>query len=458
MGTLVQVVQLQQGPPLQQEAPYQEAHVQQVRGGPHWSLTSRVAFRARFIYFGLFCLTTQILASLFPIPKVDVPDPGTLPPMRQIVFWTAAHLFHAKLPLVYTGSGSGDKTFDWVLAFCLVVIAAGAAGIWSVLDRGRENYATLYPWLRLFIRLALASQLIVYGMDKVIPLQMPFPFLTRLLEPFRDFSPMGVLWASIGASPGYEIFAGSAELLGGILLIFPRTTVLGALVCLADMIQVFMLNMTYDVPVKLFAFHLILMATFLLAPEFGRLADFFVRNRTVGPSPQPELFHTRRGNRIALAAQIMLGIWMLGMNAYSGRTAWHMYGGGRPKSSLYGIWNVDELSNDSQVRSPLLTDYDRWRRAIFDFPERMAFQRMDDSFARYGAAISDQNQTIAFTKDGDKNWKANFTFQRVAPDRLILDGIMDSHQIHMQLQLMDRSKFVLVSRGFHWISEYPFNR
>src|ERR1700728_5451319 len=118
MGTPVQVVQLQQG-----------------KGGQHWSLTSRVSFRACFIYFGLFCLTTQILASLFPIPKVDVPDPGTLPPMRQIVFWTAAHLFHAKLPLVYTGSGSGDKTFDWVLAFCLVVIAAGATGIWSVLER-----------------------------------------------------------------------------------------------------------------------------------------------------------------------------------------------------------------------------------------------------------------------------------------------------------------------------------
>jgi hypothetical protein len=64
----------------------------------------------------------------------------------------------------------------------------------------------------------------------------------------------------------------------------------------------------------------------------------------------------------------------------------------------------------------------------------MAFQRMDDSFAHYGAAINDKHKTVAFTKDGDKNWKANFTFQRVAPDRLILDGIMDSHQIHMQLQ------------------------
>jgi hypothetical protein len=423
-----------------------------------WSLARRVAFRFCFVYLGLYCFGTQIFGGLFLIPKVDVPDPGSLWPMRQITFWTAAHLFHAKLPLIYKGSGSGDKTFDWVFAFCLLVIAALATAIWSALDRRRENYLTLYKWFRLFIRFALASEMILYGMDKVIPLQMPFPYLTRLLEPFHDFSPMGVLWSSIGASRAYEIFVGCAETLGGILLIFPRTTMLGALVSLADLTQVFMLNMTYDVPVKLFSFHLLLMALFLLAPEFQRLADFFFRNRTAAPSTQHELFKARRANRIALAAQIILGIWLIGVNVYTNRNDWYAYGGGRPKSPLYGIWNVSELSIDGQLRSPLLGDYDRWQRAVFDFPDRVAFQRMDDTFARYGAAINSNDKTIALTKDGDKNWKANFTFQRVAEDQLILDGDMDSHKVHMQLQLVDHKKFLLVSRGFHWIQEYPFNR
>jgi hypothetical protein len=298
----------------------------------------------------------------------------------------------------------------------------------------------------------------VYGMSKVIPLQMSFPHLTKLLEPFRAFSPMGVLWSSIGASPAYEIFAGSAETLAGMLLIFPRTAMLGALVCLADMTQVFMLNMTYDVPVKLFSFHLILMALFLLVPEFQRLADFLFRNRSVGPSTQPPLFYTRRASRIALASQILFGLWLLGMNVYNGWIAWHMYGGGRPKSPLYGIWDVDQLAIDGRLRSPLLIDYGRWRRAVFDFPETMTFQRMDDSFAGYSTSINTHDNTIALTKNSDKSWKANFTFQRLAKDQLILDGNMDSHKIHMQLRLLDRDKFMLVNRGFHWIQEYPFNR
>jgi hypothetical protein len=79
---------------------------------------------------------------------------------------------------------------------------------------------------------------------------------------------------------------------------------------------------------------------------------------------------------------------LVGANAYTDWDGWHTYGGGRPKSQLYGIWNVSELSIDGQFRAPLLGDYDRWKRAVFDFTDRLAFQRMDDSFARYGAAIN----------------------------------------------------------------------
>jgi hypothetical protein len=83
---------------------------------------------------------------------------------------------------------------------------------------------------------------------------------------------------------------------------------------------------------------------------------------------------------------------------------------------------------------------------------------MDDSFVGYRASINDKDKTIVLTKNRDKNWKARFTFQRAAADQSILDGNMDNHKIHMQLRLVDRSKFRLVSRGFHWIQEYPFNR
>jgi hypothetical protein len=113
------------------------------------------------------------------------------------------------------------------------------------------------------------------------------------------------------------------------------------------------------------------------------------------------------------------------------------------------------MSIDEQPRPPLLTDSARWRRAIFDYPDRMAFQRIDDSFVPYGASVNLPEKTLALTKSDDKNWTASFTFQRPAEDQLILNGRMDNHQVHMELQLIDRNSFLLVSRGFHWINEAP---
>lgn len=48
----------------------------------------------------------------------------------------------------------------------------------------------------------------------------------------------------------------------------------------AYLINVVVLNFSYDVPVKLYSSHLLALALFLAAPEFRRLANVFLFNRT----------------------------------------------------------------------------------------------------------------------------------------------------------------------------------
>jgi len=153
-----------------------------------------------------------------------------------------------------------------------------------------------------------------------------------------------------------------------------------------------------------------------------------------------------------------MGAWLIGANFYAAVGAWHHYGGGSRKSELYGIWDIDQLLIDGKSREPLATDNERGRRAIFESPGRMAFQRMDDSLARFNAQISAQDQTLTLTRNDDKNWQAHFTYKRGPGDHLEADGSMDGQPIHMVLHRKDRNLFLIVSRGFHWISEIPFNR
>jgi uncharacterized membrane protein YphA (DoxX/SURF4 family) len=340
----------------------------------------------------------------------------------------------------------------WVQTFWLVVLGVLFASVWSLIDRGHEHYAALHKWFRVVIRLGLAAQMFEYGVTKIIPVQFPAPSLVTLVTPISNLSLQGLLWTSVGSSAPYQMFTGLAEVLGGILLLVPQTTLAGAVVCLADLVQVFTLNMSYDVGVKLFSFHLILMCLFLLAPDFQRLLRFFVLNRETGPPAQPRLFQTQHANRMALAAQILFGILSLGMHTYLNWAHWHVEGGRSPRSPLYGIWNVAELSVDGEVRPAALNDYDRrWRRVLFDEPGNVVFQRTDDSFARFGASIDIDNETLSLTKGGSRNWRADFRFQRQARDQLMLAGEMDGYDLRLLLQLVEFDTLRLLNSDFRWV-------
>ncbi len=417
-----------------------------------WHPLTLIAFRFSFIYFGVYSLVSHILVYLF-VPPGTLPGQGlgTLGPLFDLTSWTAAHVFGMTGPLVYTGN-SRDTNFFWVQLFLVLVAAVIGTSAWSLIDRRREN-AVLHKWFRVFLRFAVAAQMIYFGMVKVIPTQFPAPSLVTLVAPVGNLSLQGFLWTSIGVSTPYQIFTGIVEVVGGLLLLTPRTTLLGATICLASMLQVFILNMTYDVGVKILSFQLALMSLFLMAPDFIRLANVFVLDRSTVPSHEAPLFQSRRANRIALALQIAFGLYLLGIYTEVSRTFWYDEGGGGSvKSALYGIWNIEELAIDGDVHPADLNDYDRrWRRVIFDAPRWIFFQRTDDSFMRYGATINTQQNTLEMTKGHSRTWRSNFTFQQPDPDRLVLDGEMDGHHINAKLGRVDFDTFRLLNSPFRWV-------
>jgi hypothetical protein len=404
------------------------------------------------VYLGIYSLATPIVGGLTLFPSTSLPILGTRWPMRDITLWLAMHVFHIRGPLVYTGN-SGDTAFHWVQTLWLLIGSALATAIWSHLDRDRANYDRLHEWFRLFLRFSLAAQMLYFGMAKVIPTQFPPPSLVTLVEPVGNLSSSDLLWTFMGASTAYEMFTGWAEVVAGALLIVPRTAMLGMVIALADMIQVFVLNMTYDVGLKQYSFHLILISLFLLAPDVPRLVRVFLLDRPAGPPQRAPLFSTPRANRRALIAQMAFGIYLAAMFTRLALIFWSGPGGpGSPKSPLYGIWDVDRLSVDGQLRAPVLNDYDRrWRRVVFDAADVVVFQRTDDSFAHYGAVVDDRLHSIVLDKGGSRNWKATFTFARPASGRLIVDGEMDDHTIHLELRRVDLDTFRLLNSGFRWI-------
>ena len=400
------------------------------------------------VYLALFCLATQISASMIPNVWLPYRGLGRLSPMRDITEWTARSVFGVISAVTPT---NGEPLFFWVQTTWILVLSLVVTVVWSAVDRRGQNSARQYSWFHLFVRLALAAQLIEYGMTKVIPTQFPTPPLTALVTPVGDLTLSALLWTSIGAAQPYEVFTGCIEVLAGVLLLIPRTTLLGALVGVVALIQILALNMSYDIGLKLITLHLIAMALILLAPDGSRLVDFFFRERPAhASSPQP--VRTERGKRMLAFAQVAFCVYLVGMYAYINWSFWQVAGGGRPKSALYGIWNVEQLAVDGQIRPASLNDYDRrWRRVIFDVPDMVSIQRTDDSLATYGARLDSPRGLLTLTKRNSRNWAAHFSLKHTSEDSLAVEGQMDGHRIDARLRRVDFDAFPLLNSGFRWI-------
>ncbi|HVG09823.1 MAG TPA: hypothetical protein VNM67_19135 [Thermoanaerobaculia bacterium] len=438
------------------DLPLEVRPAEEPRPAPAWSPVKRLLFRFAFAYLILYSFPFP----LYYIPYVGMVGMWTFQMWGKLVPWVGQQVFGVAITVF--PNGSGDTTYNYVQVFCYLVISAAATLVWSLLDRRRRNYARLYEWLRVYVRFVLAVAMIGYGAFKVIPSQFPAPAFDRLMQPYGDSSPMGLLWTFMGASVAYNVFTGLGELTGGLLLAFRRTTLLGALVCIGVMTNVVMLNFSYDVPVKLYSSHLLLMAVFLAAHDLRRLANVLVLNRPAEPTDPADYRPLFRRRWLHVGTKV-LGVLFIGYLTFTSlqfsyKQAKEYSAAESAKSPLYGLWEIEELVVDGKASPPLVTDANRWRRAMFTGGNRMSFQLMSGSRDRFNVDIDPRKRTLAFTKRDDPSWKSTLAYNRPQPKLLVMQGAFDGHKVRARLRKGEIPKSLLMTRGFHWINERPFNR
>jgi uncharacterized membrane protein YphA (DoxX/SURF4 family) len=435
---------------------------------PAWSLAQRIAFRFVFCYLLLYNLPFPLdLLDFLPIPGLGAGLGAVFTAYFKfwdtVVLWTGAHVLHLAHPVqILRGkTGSGDTTYDWVQLLCFAALAALATLLWTLATpRGKaREHRRLHEWLRIDVRYALGTTLLGYGMAKVIKTQFPFPSQDRLLEPFGQASPMGLLWTFMGVSTPYTVFAGAMEALGGVLLFFRRTTTLGALVTVAVMTNIFMLNMCYDVPVKQYSLHLLLMAVFLLVPDLGRLANVLVLHRPTEPASLAPPWSARWARIGGLALCVLYLGYTLFTDIQGSLQMPNQFGPGRmAKAPIYGTFEVEQFVRNGQTVPPLPTDASRWRRLTSFYPTVLSVRLMDDTQQRFTSEYSPAKHSVALSPFDGKGAKGAFTYASPDKDHLVLQGTLLKDALTVKLRRLDPSRFLLVSRGFHWVTEIPFNR
>jgi hypothetical protein len=420
-----------------------------------------VAFRFAFAYLILYCWPGAGRISLLDaIPFVpDAVTQSFVAPWRALSSWTAVHVFHLSGPVTqYHPTGSGDTTLDYVQVFGFAVLAAAAAALWSILDRRRSEYRTLYAWLRLVVRFTLAFTLLSYGFAKIYPLQFATPMLHTLVQTYGESSPMRLLWTFMGASTAYTIFAGLAEATAGVLLLFRRTAVLGALASSGVMLNVAVLNYCYDVPVKLYSTHLVLMSLFLLLPESCALWRFFILHQSARLArvwlPRIE----RRSLRISAAVlQGLVVISAVGGNIWTGYASARQYTEFSKPPPLYGVWDVD-MSTAGGANRGAVAEGAPWRRLIMSTAQFMIAVAPDGNRTTFMTTYDAVPKPAVLLFDNATKATGNLTYRLPDAKHLELRGTLDGKPVMIRAHRYDTGGFLLTTRGFHWISEDPYNR
>ena len=261
----------------------------------------------------------------------------------------------------------------------------------------------------------------------------------------------------MGHSEGFNLVVGFFEALGGLLLIPRRTQTLGALIASGVMFQIFLMNMFFDIPVKIFSFHLLLMTLFILSTDSKRFISLFIKNESTEArayyNPINDTLYRKIIFWFKLSATLIL-VFFMGYQGYTRERG--AYGDKRIKPPLYGIWEVQRFTRNKDTIPPLITDSTRWRYLVVDWKDRALIQYMNGK-KEFIDFMPDSLGTTAKIKS--YNWSQEETFILEQKDHLLnLKGTIYNEDIQINLKAKDLTEFELTNRNFHWVNEYPYNR
>jgi hypothetical protein len=426
-----------------------------------WPLWQRVLFRFFFVY-----LLLQIAPWFWfnEVPGVSFLNRYYSQAINWAVQLSNARVFRVWDTLVMP-NGSGDTSWAWTQVWLFLSVAAITCVVWSVLDRRRPSYNRLLYWQRTIMRYYLATFALSYGIIKLFVLQMPFPTMSQLATPLGDLLPMRLSWLFIGYSVPYQTFSGVMETVAGLLLLSRRTVTAGLFAAMGAFLNVVMINLSYDVPVKIFSMHLLFASVFLLALDYKRILGFFVLNRSVPATDAYEPRYAQPWHRwVAIGVKLFI-VWQILVQPL--QSGWTRYKALKappvPGPFQVGFYDVRHYVVNHDTIPASSADTLRWKDVIIDnvaagsvnTRDGVFWQRYRRGYFRYRPDTAKRLLTVWKISTIPRDSTFLFTMRYEVPDSSTVrfhTRIRDD-SVHVELVRVPRH-FQLSERQFHWLSEY----
>lgn len=402
------------------------------------------SFAVRFIL-----LYVLLFISSFSFPHALIPDIGSWfsPFYEKLVRFTAEYIFHLQKP--YSAELISDSTGMYIHAFNLIFISGMLAAIWFYFDKQKKKESRLFAVLQIMVRYYLAMQLLNYGFNKIFKWQFYLPepntLFTTVGETHRDL----LYWTSMGSSYSYTFFSGFIEIFAAAFLFFRRTQLFGALISLGILINVFMINIGFDISVKLYSAFLILLCCILIAPDAKRLLVFFFKNEIPEKKNKPPVFISEKYRWLFPILKTLVVLFLLTDSLYIYFETENYNDDLAKRPPLHGAYEVSSFVLNGDTLQTDLTEANRWKRVFVHRRDYFIVQNMQDQMTDFRL----ENDTVKhILLMSDYSGKASNYFHYVSGNEntLLLSGKIGDKNAELILNKIDLKQQPLLVNEFSW--------
>lgn len=309
--------------------------------------------------------------------------------------------------------------------------------IWTIVA-GSKGQAKLFSYLNIYSRYYLAFMMLHYGFAKIFGNQFAEPWPNDLIQPLANLNVHSLLWDFMGASRSYNFFAGLLEVIPGALLLFRKTSVIGAIASIAVLLNVLMLNIGYDVQVKTMTLHLILIGIFILHPDADRLLKFFFLNADIQkkrdmPIIEPKFRRALFTLKFILIAYVFFVYVNDNLHARQRRTA-------SMKSVLNGIYEINGFQNTNE-KMRIDDGNSKWTKlAMMNGYATIRFS--NDSTSVFIASIDTTKKIVELKSPYDSLFKSSLHFIQNS-DQYNFKGVFGVDSVYVSAKKIDIEKMPL---------------
>jgi hypothetical protein len=209
-----------------------------------------------------------------------------------------------------------------------------------------------------------------------------------------------------------------------------------------------MLNFCYDVPVKLYSAHILLMAACLVLPDAQRLWNVLLANRPTAPldlGPPPA------GPRWTLARRVLKYVFIASALASQIVSCMRDSRMSDQKHELYGLYEVEDFSRNGASEEATLANKGRWRSlSVNEYGGVWVRNR------RFEASCAADEKTRPSRSPPQRRPRGTPDARLHKPDdQPYIRRQARRDALVVKLKKLPLPQFQLTTRGFHWIRSSP---